>query len=66
MLIFIIHRTLVYSLKNIYQTHNNFIVFIVVWVILSVYSSIAAFVIGRVCPTLAGKYQPSVENIEKL
>ena len=56
MLIFIIHRTLLYNLKNYYESHNSITICLAMWFILLVYSSVSALIIGKVCPFLAGKY----------
>lgn len=55
MIMFIMHRTLVYQFKGFISMHSNPIIFIIFWVVLTIYSVLTAYVIGKVCPVLAGK-----------
>lgn len=62
LLIFIMHRTLLYNLKNIYASHNSLVVCVILWLVLMIYSSLTSFIIGKICPVLAGKYRPRATN----
>lgn len=55
LLIFIMHRTIVYYCKDFYAIHSNMLVGAAMWIVMIIYSSAAAVVIEIFCPLLAGK-----------
>lgn len=64
LLIFIMHRTLVYYCKDFYIARSNVFILIAMWAALTVYSGIAAILIKRFCPFLAGKADKNVSLIQ--
>lgn len=54
MLLFIMHRTLVYPCKELYLSHPLAMVCIAMWILLTLYSVFTAVVIKRLFPVLAG------------
>ena len=55
MIMFILHCTLVYQFKSFISMHSNPVVLIIFWVVLTIYSVGMAYIIGKICPVLAGK-----------
>lgn len=55
MVIFIIHRTLVYDLKAFCEIRANTVIYIVAWLILCIYSCLLTYVVTKITPFLAGK-----------
>lgn len=62
MLIFIMHRTVVYYCRDFYMEHNNIFVGVIMWLVLLVYSYLAAVIIEYFCPILAGKKEKKVSK----
>ena len=61
MIIFIIHRTLVYDLKSFCEIHGNKMIYIAAWLLLCVYSSVLTYIITKITPFLAGKNNKRLE-----
>lgn len=61
MVIFIIHRTLVYNLKSFCEIHCNKLIYIAAWLLLCVYSSVLTYIITKITPFLAGKNNKRLE-----
>ncbi len=62
MVMFVLHRTLVYQLKDFAMAHSNPVIVVVLWIALTVYSVVAALLIIKICPVLAGKGLPRASD----